>query len=168
VKPLVVGWAVFATLAALALLVARFLAPGRFWLELDVYILVVGGLALVEVVLATRSVYPLEGRSALAAALERDPAEVRRPPEIERLERELTLATTSAFDLHARLRPVLREIAAARLAARGRRLDEHGEHELGEELWELVRPGRVPPHDRHRPGIPPDELRRLIERLETV
>ena len=163
-----VGWAVFTALATVALLLALFLAPGRSELELDVFILAVGGLALFEVVLATRSVHPLERRLALAAALEHDPVEDRRPRELERLERELVLATTSAFDLHARLRPTLREIAAMRLSARGQRLDEHGEQALGEELWELVRPDRLPPSDRHRPGIPPDELRRAIERLETL
>jgi hypothetical protein len=165
---LVAGWIVFAVFATVALLVARFFAPGRFELELDVYILAVGGLALLEVVLATRSAYPREGNSALAAALEREPVELRRPPEIERLERELTLATASAFDFHARLRPALREIAATRLAVRGRRLDDEGEEVLGEELWELVRPDRAPPTDRHAPGVPPDVLRRAVERLEAL
>jgi hypothetical protein len=165
---LVSGWIAFAVFATVALLVARFFAPGRFELELDVYILAVGGLALLEVVLATRGAYPLEGESALAAALERERVEVRRPPEIERLERELTLATGSAFDLHARLRPVLREIAATRLAVRGRRLDDDGEEILGDELWELVRPDRTPPTDRHAPGMPPDALRRAVERLEAL
>ena len=166
--PFVAGWAVFAVFATAALLLARFVAPGRFELELDIYILAVGGLALVEVVLATRSIYPLEGRSALAEALEREPVEERRPPELERLERELTLATATAFDLHARLRPTLREIAGMRLAARGQRLDRDGEEVLGEELWELVRPDRRSPTDRHAAGLPPAELRRAVERLEAL
>jgi hypothetical protein len=168
VKGLIVAWAIFAVLATLALLLALYLAPGRSELELDVYLLAVGGLALFEIVLATRDAYPVEKRSALSAALEREPASAPRPPEIERFERELTLATASAFDLHARLRPALREVAAMRLTARGLRLDEDGEEVLGEQLWELVRPDRRPPTDRHAPGISPDALRDAIERVEAL
>jgi hypothetical protein len=168
VKGLLAGWLVFTGFATVALLIAHYIAPGRFELELDIYILAVGGLALFEVVILTREAFPRERTSALASALEREPAETSRPPEIERLERELTLATATAFDLHARLRPTLREIAAMRLATRGIRLDDGAEEILGEELWELVRPDRRPPTDRHAPGIPPDELRRLVERLETA
>lgn len=167
-KRLFAGWAFFAAFATLALLVARYFAPGRFELELDVYVLAIGGLALLEVVILTREAYPRERSSALASALERDPVELSRPPEIERLERELTLATATAFDLHARLRPTLREIATMRLASRGLRLDEQGEEALGEELWELVRPDRRPPADRHAPGIPPAALRRVVDRLEAL
>ena len=39
---------------------ARFLAPGWFELELDVFILLVGGIALVDVVILARDAYPLE------------------------------------------------------------------------------------------------------------
>jgi hypothetical protein len=168
VKRLLVGWLVFTGLATVALLVAHFVAPGRFAIELDVYILAVGGLALAELVILIRQAYPPEGRSALASALEREQVNPSRPPEIERLERELTMATASAFDLHARLRPTLREIATIRLATRGRRLDDDGQELLGDELWELVRPDRRPPIDRHAPGITPEALRSAVERLEAL
>jgi hypothetical protein len=168
VKRLLVGWLVFTGLATVALLVAHFVAPGRFAIELDVYILAVGGLALAELVILVREAYPLQSRSALASALEREQVNPSRPPEIERLERELTMATASAFDLHARLRPTLREIATIRLATRGRRLDDDGQELLGDELWELVRPDRRPPIDRHAPGITPEALRSAVERLEAL
>ena len=42
----------------------------------------------------------------------------RQLPEIEKLEREVTLATASAYDLHFRLLPHLREIAQARARTR--------------------------------------------------
>ncbi len=167
-KRLLAGWLVFTGLATIALLVAHFVAPGRFAIELDVFILAVGGLALVEVVILIREAYPLEERSALASALEREEVKPSRPPEVERLERELTMATASSFDLHARLRPPLREIAAVRLARRGVRLDDDGEEILSEELWELVRPGRRPPTDRHAPGITPKALRETVEELEAL
>jgi hypothetical protein len=168
VKRFLAGWLVFTGLATLALVIAHLAAPGRFELELDVFILAVGGLAVLEVVVVTRQAYPREERSALASALEREPPDLTRPPEVERLERELTLATGSAFDLHARLRPTLRDIAATRLATRGKRLDEDGEKLLDAELWDLVRPDRPPPTERHAPGITPEALRGVVERLEAL
>ena len=56
-------------------------------------------------------------------------------PEIEKLEREVTLATASAYDLHFRLLPHLREIAQARLERSGR---SPGPDTLGR-WWELLR-----------------------------
>ena len=170
-KPMIQTWIFLTVLATIALLVARFAQPGRFALELDVYILVVGGLALLEVVMATRQAYPRAARSALAEALDRQPPGPLRPPELERLERELTLGSSTAFDLHYRLRPTLREIADERLAARGLRLDGGGaavEEALGQELWELVRPDREPPVKRFAPGISPPAAARVVERLETL
>jgi hypothetical protein len=170
-KAMIQTWIFLTFLATIALLVARFAQPGRFALELDVYILVVGGLALLEVVMATRQAYPRAANSALAEALERQPPGPLRPPELERLERELTLGSSTAFDLHYRLRPALREIADERLAARGLRLDGGGaavEEALGEELWELVRPDREPPVKRFAPGISPPAAARVVQRLEAL
>jgi hypothetical protein len=167
VKRLASAWLFLTLLASIVLLFARFLAPGWFELELDIYILVVGGVALLDVVVIAREAYPLEEVPAIATALEREPDKPSRPAELERLERELTMATSTAFDLHARLRPVLREVAGMRLAVRGIRLDE-GEEVLGDELWALVRPDVSPPSDRHDPGIRRAALRRAVERLETL
>jgi hypothetical protein len=133
VKSMLATWIFLSVLATIALVVARFAQPGRFALELDVYILVVGGLALLEVVIATRS--------------------------------------STAFDLHFRLRPTLREIADERLAARGLQLDRGGpvvEEALGEELWEIVRPDREPPFKRFAPGISPAAAARVVDRLEAL
>jgi hypothetical protein len=172
VKRLLAAWVFLTGLATIALLLARFVEPGRFELELDIYILVVGGLALLEIVIATREAYPREQGSVLAAALEHETPGPLRPPELERLEREVTLGTSTAFDLHFRLRPALREVARERLAiARGLRLDGGGsdvEEALGEELWELVRPDREPPACRYDPGLSREGVRRVVERLESI
>jgi len=170
-KRMIQTWVFLTALATTGLLVARFAQPGRFELELDVYILVVGGLALFQVVMATREAYPHAGRSALAEALDLERPGPLRPPELERLERELTLGASTAFDLHYRLRPTLREIAGERLANRGLRLDGGGtavEGALGEELWELVRPDREPPQRRFASGISRHSAQRVIERLEAL
>lgn len=159
-------------MATVGLIAARTLAPGRFPLELDVYLLVVGGLVALTVVLTTRAAHPRAGRSALAEALARGPRGPIRPLELERLEREVTLGTTTAFDLHFRLRPTLREVAEQRLADyRGLRLDDGGpavEDALGEELWELVRPDREPPELRYEPGLSRDAVVRVVDRLEAI
>lgn len=154
-------------MASAALLFARLVVPGWFELELDVYVLVVGGIALVDLVLLARDAYPREDVPAIVAALEREPEGRQRPAELQRLERELTMATATAFDLHARLRPQLREIAAMRLATRGVPLDE-GADVLGAELWELVRPDAESPADRHADGIEPAALRRAVDALEAL
>jgi hypothetical protein len=167
VKRLVGAWLFLTALAAIALALARLLAPGWFELELDVFILFVGGIAIVDVVLLLRGSYPVEGEPAIVAAMRREPDRPQRPAQLERLERELTMATATAFDLHARLRPQLRDIATMRLAARGVRLEE-AEDVLEPELWELVRPDRQEPANRHAEGIAPAELRRAVEALEAL
>lgn len=166
-KRLLWSWLFLTALAALALGFARLLAPGWFELELDVFILFAGGLAIIDLVLLLRESYPLQDEPAIVAALRREAARPPRPAQLERLERELTMATATAFDLHARLRPQLREIATMRLATRGVRL-ENAEGVLGPELWELVRPDRQSPADRHAEGIAPAELRRAVEALEAL
>ena len=159
-------------LAGIVLAVVHAAAPGRGALELDVFILVAGAFAVLTAVIATRQAFPPAEGSALAEALEREEREPERPPELERTERLMTLASTTAFDLHFRLRPILREVAEQRLAdRRGLRLDAGGpqvEQALGEELWEIVRPDRVAPHRRFEPGAPPATLERAVERLESI
>jgi hypothetical protein len=167
VKRLALAWLFLTALAGVVLGLARLLAPGWFELELDIFILVVGGIAIVDVVLLLRDAYPVEDVPEIAAALEREAEPPQRPPGLERIERELTMASSTAFDLHARLRPQLREIAELRLATRGVRLED-AEGVLDEELWELVRPDRPPPSNRHAGGIPPAELRRVVEALEAL
>jgi hypothetical protein len=171
-KRLLAGFAFGVALATLAFLLARFAVTGRRELELDVYLLALGALALLELVLVTRTAYPRKRGSALAEALAVERQGPLRPPELERLEREVTLGTTTAFDLHYRLRPTLREVALQRLAdRRGLALDAGGdevEDALGAELWEIVRPDREPPADRYGPGLPGAWVRHAVERLEAL
>jgi hypothetical protein len=118
-----------------------------------------------------RQFAPREEASMLAAALDPRPPEVPRIPELDRLERELHMSAAREFDLHYRLRPLVREIAATRLEQRGLRLDSTGpavRELLGEDLWELVRPGRAAPRDRLAAGPGPATLRRMIESLESL
>jgi hypothetical protein len=95
-----------------------------------------------------------------------------RPSELVRTEREITLGVTSAGHLHRRLLPLLREAAAARIAAqRGVELagrPEAARELLGEDVWEWLRPDRPAPEDRHEPGISLARLERLVGELEAL
>jgi len=164
-------WLLYAVIATIAFLVARMLAPGRQELELDIYVLALGGFGLIVLSTALGEIAPREDESLLEEALEPEPPETARIPGLERLEREVALAASREYDLHYRLRPVLREIAAARLERRGAMLDSDSPRArelLGDELWSLTEPDREPPSDRQAPGIGFEELERTVERLERL
>jgi hypothetical protein len=154
-----------------ALVAVLMLAPGRAELAVHVYVLVLLAAALASVVGAIASAQSA-GPSLFDAALRRPPEMRERLQELMRLEREAALAQSSAFDLHYRLRPVLREIASGLLAARrGIELDrrpERAREVLGEETFDLVRPDREAPWDRLAPGIDVGELRAVVTRLEAI
>jgi hypothetical protein len=93
-----------------------------------------------------------------------------RPADLERIER-IVAGSSSAADLHLRLRPVLVQIVGAKLRA-GR--VQHGQSAselralLGEELWGLIQPGRPSAEELRGPGISLDRLEDMIERLEAL
>jgi len=172
VKALVGGLALGAGLATIALIVLLYLLPGSRGLELEIYVLVVGGMATLTGVLAARRAFPVSEGSAIADALEEEPREAVAPPELERTERVLSMATSASFDLHFRLRPMLRDVAEQRLGdRRGLALDAGGtrvEEALGPDLWAIVRPDREAPRRRFGAGVEPEALRLIIERLESL
>ena len=164
-------WLVWAIPATIGVFIARVIAPGRSELELDVYVLALGGFGLLVLASALGRIAPREGESLLEEALEPEPPERAPIASLERLRREVALGVSREFDLHYRLRPVLREIAAARLERRGTRLDSdttRARELLGDELWSLTEPDREPPSDRQAPGIGFEELERTVERLERL
>ena len=134
-------------------------------------LLVAGALVLLVLVQRVRAV-DLSGRhSSYELALRRPAPTSTRIGELERIERAVALANANAFDLHFRLRPILREIAAHRLARRGLELDGGSPAvpgALGDELWELVRPDRTPPDNRAGPGLPLPRLEAAVGALEAV
>jgi hypothetical protein len=163
------GGIVAAALLATLLLVAALAAlPDQAEIAADVYLIFLGGNALLGLVVLTGRSGDDPAKSPFAAA--RRPRRRAPPvvlPELDRLGRELSLGMQSAFDFHVRLRPVLQEIAEARLAARGRRLEE-AEGLLGPEAWELVRPDQLPPADRHAPGADLAAVHRFVDALEKI
>ena len=133
------------------------------------YLLALGALA---AVLALRGVMraAASGPSAFEAALDPRPGRPSRLRSLERVENDCVQGLANPVDLHRRLRPRLREIAAQRLAAR-HGVDLEGRPEaaralLGEEIWELVRPDRPLPDEVKGTRIDAACLGRVLERLE--
>jgi hypothetical protein len=75
-------------------------------------------------------------------------------------------------ELHNRLRPLVRDVAAARLASRhGVELEsmpERARELVGPRTWELVRPDREPPQDRFARGWSPRDVGELVDELEEI
>jgi hypothetical protein len=93
------------------------------------------------------------------------------PAQLVRLERIVAWSGSSGLDAHTRVRPVLVEIADARLARRGLRLDRDAADArrlLGPKAWELVRPDREAPPGRDTPGIAPRDLEEILDALEAL
>jgi hypothetical protein len=102
-----------------------------------------------------------------SARIKADP----RPAQFVRLERIVAWSGESGSSAHTRLRPVLVEIAEARLAQRGLRLDRDAgkaRRLLGPAAWDLVRPDRPAPVRRDTPGIPARRLEEILDALEAL
>ena len=166
VRAVKVGLAVSAGAA-----VAAIFSSGGHAIVLDVYLLCMGGVLLLALVRVTRVRAPAERGSQFDMALtamRRAPAESGEPT----LVRDLELSTYNAFHLHARVRPMLCDIAAHRLRGRyGIDLDAEplrARELVGGAAWELVRPDRPPPEDRLSPGPTTAELRTVVDELEAI
>jgi hypothetical protein len=87
----------------------------------------------------------------------------------EHLDRVVSAATSHAGDVHLRLRPILREIAADGLRRRGVELDaqpQAAQELLAPDTWELVRPNRPRPADAFARGLAPARLNAVLDDLE--
>jgi hypothetical protein len=156
--------------ATVALGFVAVLLPGRLALAARIYALVVCGIALLAALRALRNAYPPTPPRRRNRRGEADRRNA--PAGLARLEDETALGVAGSFDLHHRLRPRLRAIAADVLEAR-RHVSLDGDPRvarelLGEETWNLLRADRPPPEDRLARGVPVAELRRIVESLERV
>jgi hypothetical protein len=90
---------------------------------------------------------------------------------LEELEHAVDFSLGTAFDVHYRLRPHVRRVAAHRLAVRGVRLDAQPDRVrtlIGPEAWDLVRPDRPEPDDRNAPGMELSSIRRVVDGLDAL
>jgi membrane protein implicated in regulation of membrane protease activity len=157
-------------LPTLALLVVAAFVPGRLGPGVRAYALLVCVLALWIALAALRRAYPPAGRLRRAG----DRVDGRRQPvrSLVELENVTALAVADAGDLHFRLRPRLRDLAAGLLEGRrGIALDAQpgrARLALGDETWDVVRADRPLPEDERAPGIPRAALERVVASLERL
>jgi hypothetical protein len=166
------GLARFPVFASVVLLVALLALPGRAEVAVHVYTLALAAFGLAHLLRVLRGSLPPQRPSVVDAALRPRRHALARIPELDRIEREVTLGLATAFDLHFRLRPTLRRIASELLRSRrGIDLDREpaaARRVLGDETWELVRPDREPPDERFGPGLDLPRLRTVVASLEAV
>jgi hypothetical protein len=166
-------WSLVAAVAAalVVLLAVLALVPEQRDLAVQAYALFLGAMVLLWLLGATRTANRRRGSSFDEARRPREPR-VERLPELARVEREVALGVANAFDLHYRLRPRVRAVAATRLAARrGIDLDrqpEVAQRVLDPALWELLRPDRALPPDRFGPGLGREQLRAVMDGLDRI
>ncbi len=145
-------------------------APGAAGLVAHIWLVAVLALALGFALVRLRRAIPRRASAFDAAFAPSRPTRAR-PASLARVEREVTLATGTAFDVHYRLRPLVAPLSTGLLLRRGvdpeRRPDE-ARALLGPDLWELVRPGRPAPDDRTAPGIPLAAAERMVDDLERL
>jgi hypothetical protein len=110
--------------------------------------------------------------SSFEAALARARASRGGGAEALAVDREIELSRMDGFHFHARMRPVLRDVAAYRLRVRyGVELDREPERArelLTGALWDVVRPDRPPPSQRLARGPTLSQQRALLDGLEKL
>ena len=164
------AWAsAFAAIVLAGLLSASKLSTSR---AIAIWIVLLTALALMVLLRHSRARRGQEPASRFEQAFRKRKPPTAQPEELLRMERELLLGIADADHAHRRLLPLLRTAAAARLAARhGLELERRPETAralLGEDVWELLRPDRPEPEDRHGPGLPRQQIAAVIERVESL
>ncbi len=160
------------TVALVALIVLLALPKLSTERGLGIWVVLVTALVLFTLIQDRRGYGWSQPAGRFEAALRSKKPPPQEPVELLRMERELVLGSADADHAHRRLLPLLRGTAAARISARhgfelGRR-PEAARALLGEEVWELLRPGRPKPADRHGPGVPRASIAAVIERVESL
>ena len=138
---------------------------------LSVGLLLVAALGLSAVAWWSLRALPPDSRAFERALRTRQPR-APRLRELERIEHDVVQGAANPLDLHRRLRPLLRQIAAHRLTIRhGVALDAgdgHARRLLGDEAWALLRPDRELPDERRGPRLGVHEIEAIVARLEKL
>jgi hypothetical protein len=158
-------------LLTVALVIAVVLAPANASTWIHMYLVAFAALiSLLSLRVVLERSLPA-GPSPLEAAARPVREEPVAPEDLRALERLVPIGLSGPVDLHYRLRPELRSVAAGILAGRGVDLDTQpaaARGRLGEETWELVRPDREPPAVRDGPALSPAALARVVASLEAA
>jgi hypothetical protein len=157
--------------ASAAFVILAMVTDGLGTILLEAYFLALGGVLLLALVRTIRVQAPARSASRFDSALAAMRRRASDSGEIS-LVTDLRLSRVSAFHLHVRLRPLLREVAAHRLWSHyGVDLDDEparARELVGPAAWELVRPDRAVPADRLGPGLALTELGEVVAELERL
>ena len=164
------GWAAgLATIVLVVLLSVSRLSTAR---AIAIWVVVLTAFTLVALIRHSRASRGPERASRFEQAFRKPKVKAAQPEEFLRMDREILLGTADADHAHRRLLPLLRTAAAARLAARHgvelARRPETARTLLGDDVWELLRPDRPAPADRHGPGLRREQIAAVIERVESL
>ena len=158
-------------LATLGLLIALGVRPASTDKIFSAYVVALAALGLLALTRSARAA-AVRTPSIFEYALKPRPEAKVRPPELIRIEREITLGAASAAHLHRRLLPMLRESAATRLSARHHvdlaRQPDAARSLLGDDAWDVLRPDRPEPVNRNAPGLSLRRIARLVQPLEQL
>ena len=170
-KQIVVSTIGYAVTGGLIALFVVLIGVDRTDLVLDSYLVFAGALVALAAARISGRAFP-RPRGTVPAVLSRPPKRYVDPESLSLMEDDVALAQAGEFDIHFRLRPLLREIAAAGLAIEaGIELDRQPEQARGRlspELWELVRPDRPRPERTGASGIDTGSLTAIVTELETL
>jgi hypothetical protein len=161
--------------SSLILPFALFVAPGERSLLVRVELLLLGGCALWAMTNLVDRAAPRPPRLPLDPGPAPRPTKPGPPTSLSAVNRRLRLATIHAGDAHHWVRPLIRDIAADRLALRrGLDLDPslpaqaaEVQRILGPVAWELSRRS-ARPEDPFAPGIAPADLDEAVTALERI
>lgn len=166
IAPLVLG-----ALATILMVFALLVFPDRTNLVLRIYIVLLGLLGFWLFIGVVSEVHSVGRRSWIELALRRPPPEVEKLQELKDIEFSVSSAQWSAFDYYHRLRPLLRKMAAQRLAAHWHiDLDadpQAARARLGDAVWEAIA-GAELSDDRDRRGPTIATLRAVVSALESL
>ncbi len=162
---------VVASLATLGLVVMTLVWPDQVTRALRWWLLLVGLTALGTTARVAAKTHPIHRRTAFDLAQERWTVPPEPPERLRQIERLVASAGWDRREFQARLRPVLRQIAAQRLTSYlSINIDaepEAARAALGEPVWVLLAPA-IDVQDRAGPGISVDTLWTVVEALERL
>jgi hypothetical protein len=167
------GSALVLTVTSVILLTTAMAVPRYAQASAQIFVIVLGALVIRLLVRAVRVATSAPGPFPFDQALHEPPEqEIPRATEPDRIAFEVGASTYRALELHHRFRRRLRRLAADRLAVEhGVELDtdrDAARSLLGEEAWDLLRPDHEPPEDRFGPGMPIEDIRKIVTAVEDL
>jgi hypothetical protein len=167
------GSALILTVASVILLTTAIAVPRYAQASAQIFVIVLGALVIRLLVQAVRVATSTPGPFPFDQALRQPPEpEIPRAREPDRIAFEVGAATHRALELHHSFRRRLRRLAADRLAAEhGVDLDadqDAARSLLGAEAWDLLRPDHEPPEDRFGPGMPIEDVTKIVTAVEEL